>query len=172
MSLRIFILATVFTSGAKASDWKIDFSRRYNPDQKVEIHVPPHPVKAPISLTETPVLFVKDVLLENDSAPEIVILNTERGFVPSTVSLEEGKAYRFHIVNVNEEQKNISFVMEAFSQHHGTYYGKIQTFTVRPEKSGIFRFSSPETAALGKMVVSPSPTQAAPSPSVRLPAAE
>lgn len=167
MSLRIFILATVFTSGAFASEWKIDFSRRYQPDQKVEIHVPPGQVTPPKRTpAEVPVQFVKDVLLENDPAHEIVILNTEKGFIPSSVNLKEGQAYRFHVVNVNEEQKNISFVMEAFKEHHSTYYGKIQSFVVKPEQSGIFRFSSPETAAIGKMVVSPK------EPEIRLPASE
>lgn len=168
MSLRIFILATVFTSGAFASEWKIDFSRRFNPDDKVEIHVPSAPPAPKVTPAEVPVKFVKDVLLENDPAPEVVILNTEKGFVPSAVTLKQGHAYRFHVVNVNEEQKNISFVMEAFQQHHATYYGQIRTFVIKPEKSGIFRFSSPETAALGKLIVSPKEEDV----NIRLPASE
>ncbi len=169
MSLRIFILATVFTSVAQASEWKIDFSRRFQPDEKVEIVFPPdrnQSRRTPASAA--PVQFVKEVLLENDPAPEIVILSTEKGFVPSSVQLKEGQAYRFHVVNVNEGQKNISFVMEPFHQHHATYNGQIRTFTIKPESSGVFRFSSPETAAMGKVVVSPKEEP----PALRMPASE
>lgn len=168
MSLRIFILATVFTSGAFASEWKIDFSRRFNPDDKVEVYVPPAQPAPKVTPAEAPVQFVKEILLENDPAPEIVILNTEKGFVPSSVTLKEGQPYRFHVVNVNEEQKNISFVMESFHQHHATYYGQIRTFVIKPEKSGIFRFSSPETAAIGRLIVSPKQEDV----NIRLPASQ
>ncbi len=168
MSLRIFILATVFTSTSFASEWKIDFSRRYKPAEKVELHVPSAPPQKSKSLTEGPVQFVKDVFLENEPAPEIVILNTEKGFIPSSISLQEGQAYRIHVVNVNEAQKNISFVMEDFKQHHATYYGQIRSFVIRPGKSGIFRFTSPETASLGQLVVAPKKAET----DLRLPASE
>lgn len=169
MSLRIFILATVFTSTSFASEWKIDFSRRYKPTEKVELHVPSGPsASKPSAVTEGPVQFVKNVILENEPAPEIVILNTERGFVPSTLSLQEGHVYRIHVVNVNEGQKNISFVMEDFKQHHATYYGQIRSFVIRPEKAGVFRFTSPETSSLGQLVVAPKKVN----PEIRLPASQ
>lgn len=170
MNLQIFILAmaTVSTSFIWAADWKIDFSRRMQPDEKVELHVPSGPAPAKPAPLELSTQFVKDVFLESDPAPEIVILNTDKGFVPSSLALKEGQAYRIHVVNVNESQKNISFVLEAFKQHHATYYGQIRSFVIRPEKSGIFRFSSPETAALGTVVVSPKSNES----DFRLPASE
>ncbi|MCB0351852.1 MAG: hypothetical protein KDD38_11765, partial [Bdellovibrionales bacterium] len=65
----------------------MDFSRRFQPEQKVEVVVPPE-TKAPpkTSLVDVPTQFVKDVFLENDPAPEVVILNTTKGFIPSSVS--------------------------------------------------------------------------------------
>ncbi|NCN40741.1 hypothetical protein GW916_05770 [bacterium] len=173
MNLRIFTLATVFTSSlaTSASEWKVDFSRRFQPEQKVEMVVPPETKVPPkTSLVEVPTQFVKNVFLENDPAPEVVILNTNKGFIPSSVSLRVGQAYRFFIVNVNPEQKNVSFVMEHFKQHHATYYGEIKSFVVKSDEEGIFRFSSPETAALGKMIVSPARTES--EPELRFPASE
>lgn len=172
MNLRIFILATVFTSSiiVSASEWKVDFSRRFQPDQKVEVVVPPKAeAQAKTSVMEVPTQFVKNVFLENDPAPEVVILNTTNGFIPSSVSLRAGQAYRFFIVNVNPEQKNVSFVMDHFKQHHATYYGEIKSFVVKPNETGIFRFSSPESAALGKMIVSPGLDS---EPELRFPASE
>jgi hypothetical protein len=68
---------------------------------------------------------------------------------------------------VNEKEKNVSFVLDSFSEHHATYYGKIKTFTIRPQKEGVFKFVSPETAAQGKLVVFP-----ASGPETRMPASE
>lgn len=156
MNLQIFTLASLFTSlfafNSFANEWKIDFSRRLPVEGKIEHSTPP---PAPIVEVEKPANFVEKVFLENDPSPEIVILNTEKGFVPATVSLIQGQPYRMHVVNVNEQQRNISFVLDAFSQHHSTYFGQIRTFVIKPEASGIFRFTSPETAAIGKIVVLP-----------------
>lgn len=84
---------------------------------------------------------------------DMVILHTEHGFVPSTVHMRKNGRYRVSVVNVDEKEKNVSFILEAFSEHHATYYGKIQTFTVEPKKEGSFSFESPETAAAGKLIV-------------------
>ena len=66
-----------------------------------------------------------------------------------------GNQYKINVVNVNEEQKNISFVMDSFSEHHATYYGKVKAFHIRPKKDGIFSFVCPETSAQGRLVVFP-----------------
>lgn len=159
MNLRIFTLASLFISGvainevASASEWKIDFSRRL--PLETPMHVSP-PAPAPkASAGEIAPTFVQKIFLENDPSPEIVILNTEKGFVPSTVSLMEGQSYKIHVVNVNEQNKNISFVLDAFSQHHATFYGQTRSFVIKPDATGVFRFSSPETSAIGKIVVMP-----------------
>jgi hypothetical protein len=84
---------------------------------------------------------------------ELVILNTAKGFIPSNLRLRKGFHYTLHVVNVNEEKKNVSFMLDAFQQHHATYFGKIKTFELDPNKEGIFEFQCPETAALGKIVI-------------------
>ncbi|MEZ4872157.1 MAG: cupredoxin domain-containing protein [Bdellovibrionales bacterium] len=92
------------------------------------------------------------------SAPlqEVVVMNTKKGFVPATVRLRQGMNYKFHVVNINEEERNVSFVMDAFSEHHATYFGNIKTFILSPKKEGVFSFQCPETSAQGKLVVYPS----------------
>lgn len=84
---------------------------------------------------------------------EIVILNTDKGFVPETVTLRKNQIYRFHIVNVNEKNKNISFKFDAFSENHNTIFGKPKTFQVQPKQEGVFSFHCPETELKGKVVI-------------------
>lgn len=87
---------------------------------------------------------------------DVVILNTEKGFLPTSLSLKEGTKYRISVVNVNEKEKNVSFIMSAFAQYHGTSYGQITTFEVTPEKEGVYTYQCPETSLEGKVVVLPS----------------
>lgn len=82
-------------------------------------------------------------------------MNTDKGFVPATVRVKSGMNYRVHVVNINEDNKNISFVMDAFSEHHATYFGSLKTFNIRPKQQGVFTFQCPETSAQGKLVVYP-----------------
>jgi hypothetical protein len=84
---------------------------------------------------------------------DIVILQTEHGFVPAIVRMRKNGRYRVSVVNVNEREKNVSFILDAFSEHHATYYGKIKSFTIEPKKEGSFSFQSPETSAEGKLIV-------------------
>jgi hypothetical protein len=99
--------------------------------------------------------FFESLFESGQMAGEIVVLNTEKGFVPSTIRVKKGLAYQIHVVNVNEKDKNVSFVLDSFSEHHATFYGKIKTFVIRPQKEGVFKFVSPETSAQGKLVVYP-----------------
>src|SRR5262249_27675801 len=99
--------------------------------------------------------FFDAVFQTADPAQEIVVLNTDKGFIPSQVRVRQGQTYKIYIVNVNESEKNVSFVLDAFSENHATYYGKIKSFTIRPQKEGIYKFMSPETSAQGKLVVAP-----------------
>lgn len=157
------------TAGAEA--WKVDLSRR--------------------TKSETPKEMAADVTADSSAAPageknffsslfdsseplqEIVVLNTDKGFVPSTVRVRLGGTYRVHVVNVNERDKNVSFVLDAFSEHHATYFGQIKTFDMTPKRTGVFRFVSPETSAQGRVVVYPAADSVSPgSPQVRAPAAE
>ena len=90
-----------------------------------------------------------------ETSKEIVILNTEEGFVPAVVQVKKGEAYKIHIVNLNMKEKNISFLMDSFTQSHNTIYGNLRTFTIEPKVEGVFSYQCPETGAQGKLVVIP-----------------
>ena len=158
MSLQIFIrgrtpiknlvllVSIAFTGFASASDWKIDFSRRK------ELQ----PSELPIQWEqkkEEPSFFDGLMNTRGQEAMDVVILNTETGFVPSQVRLLEGRNYRIHVVNVNQKDKNVSFVLDSFSEHHATYYGAVKTFTISPQKEGVYSFESPETSSRGRIIV-------------------
>ncbi len=84
---------------------------------------------------------------------EIVIMNTEKGFIPGTVHLKKGRHYKIHVVNVNDKEKNTSFVLDAFSEHHATYFGQQKSFSISPKTDGVFSFQCPETAQQGRIIV-------------------
>jgi hypothetical protein len=88
-----------------------------------------------------------------DQVQPIVILNMEKEFVPNTVRLKRNGNYRFYVANVNEKNKNVAFVLDAFNQNHGTYFGQVKVFDVKPKVNGLFTFNCPETGIQGKIVV-------------------
>lgn len=95
-----------------------------------------------------------DTIFESgEPVQEIVILNTEKGFIPSSVRVRKNGRYKVHVVNVNDKEKNVSFILDGFSEHHATFYGKLKTFTLEPKKEGVFSFQSPETSAEGRLIV-------------------
>lgn len=179
MNSQIFTPAKHFTSlilliaslAASAEEWKVDLSRRTKAETPKEMN-------ADVAVDGTAVQpanknFFSSLFDSSEPLQEVVILNTDRGFVPSTVRVRQGGTYRVHVVNVNERDKNVSFVLDAFSEHHATYFGKIKTFDMTPKRTGVFRFVSPETSAQGRVVVYPAADAASPgSPQVRAPAAE
>lgn len=128
--------------------WNVDFSRR-----KLEFNT----VTDQNALATPP---TKNLLPQNlfDSqfpAQDVVILNTENGFIPAQLQLRKGTAYKIHVVNLNEKNKNISFMMEAFAQSHNTVFGQTKTFQIIPRADGVFTYFCPETSAQGKAVVLP-----------------
>jgi hypothetical protein len=130
---------------------EIDFSRRTSemaPDT-VQLEETQTPTRGPASEKAGLTKMVSYA----EPLQEVVILNTEKGFVPSTVRLKRGQRYQFYIVNINESIKNLSFIFDAFGEHHATYYGKQTSFSVVPRKSGIFSYECPETSRMGKVVV-------------------
>lgn len=158
-------LLLVIVSVAQA-DWKVDFSRRTQETRKEDLREPAS-TDVPQAVVQTPQpTFFESLFQAGDVAQEIVVLNTEKGFVPSTIRVKKGLNYQIHIVNVNEKEKNVSFVLDSFSEHHATFYGKIKSFVIRPVKEGVYKFVSPETSAQGKLVVFPD------GPANRLPASE
>lgn len=164
------------------AEWKVDFSRRQQLSRQQDLRMPASssempqvtdgltsPMVEPTVETppeKAPPGFFESLFETHEISQEIVVLNTDKGFVPSNIRVKKGQAYQIHIVNVNEKEKNVSFVLDSFSEHHATYYGKIKTFTIKPQKEGVYRFVSPETSAQGKLVVYPS------GPENRMPASE
>lgn len=159
----IFVGIMLFSVGSTA-DWNVDFSRRAVESRR------PASAETPAPGVPQKSIFEK-VFVSSEPSQELVILNTERGFIPSSINVKEGVQYKVHVVNVNKNIKNVSFVMDAFSEHHATYYGKIKTFHIHPKRTGVYTFVSPETSAQGRLVVHP---QMAPQMNVdqRIPASE
>lgn len=155
------LAAWLLAAPAAQAEWSIDLSRRTNQMRREEVR----------STSEAPEQkSLLDVVFDaGETSHELVILNTDRGFVPATVRVREGLQYKIHVVNVNEQDRNVSFVMDAFSEHHATYYGKIRTFVIRPKKEGIYTFQSPETSAQGRLIVFP-PLKSEDPSTVRAPA--
>lgn len=156
----VVILATSYWASA---EWKVDFSRRASEMDKYQ-------VQSNATMTDKSQGFVDSLFKKVVPTEEVVILNTAQGFVPSTIRVRAGVQYRFIVVNVNETARNISFVMDAFAEHHSTYYGKLKSFYVSPKKAGIYSFVSPETSAQGRLIVQPSGNSSAPSVEMRMPA--
>jgi hypothetical protein len=159
-----FLLLSIFCFSTIAqAEWAIDFSRRAKDLGREEL-------KRPSANPEDPGLL-DSIFTSGEPLQEVVVLNTEQGFVPSTIRARVGSHYKLHIVNVNEREKNVSFVLDAFSEHHATYFGKIKSIIITPKKDGIFSFQSPETSAQGRLIVFPSSKpEAEPPPELRAPA--
>lgn len=84
---------------------------------------------------------------------EIVILNTENGFVPSKIRVKKGEAYQVHVVNLNMKEKNVSFLMDSFAQSQNTVFGLEKTFIIEPQVEGVYSYQCPETGIQGQLVV-------------------
>ncbi len=195
----VFIAASSVTITVKA-DWTVDFSRRskavrendlndaaighaeFNP---IDTSRQPASISSPTIMNPTvpaedigkkaePSKGMFDQLFDAKAEPvqEIVILNTEKGFVPNTVRVRKNSRYKITVVNVNEKEKNISFILDGFAEHHATYFGKVKTFSLTPNKEGVFSFQSPETAAEGKLVVYAPPINVRETTTVRAPASD
>jgi plastocyanin len=159
--LGLFVLVTLSGSLGRA-DWDLDFSRRRAatqgaPTPAVEVHRDDD-MRSSVNGS------VQDVMKSVDGSnsmqvsaadQEIVILNTDKGFVPATVRVRQGGHYLVHVVNINDKEKNVSFMLDAFSENHGTFYGQVKTFQISPQKDGVFSFQCPETSIQGKLVVFP-----------------
>ena len=165
---KLCLLLLLSVSFAHAEGWKIDFSRRTKDLPKEDLQRMEIGSDASSSRKED-VTMLEAIIPAGEPMQEVVILNTDKGFVPATIRVRQGLNYKINIVNVNEKEKNVSFVLDSFSEHHATYYGKIKSFMIRPKQEGIFTFNSPETSAQGKIVVYPSGPSGASVP-VRVPA--
>src|SRR5262245_46937283 len=155
---RVAAILITLTATTVQADWKVDLSRRTQETRTQDLREPASselPIDIAPSQQQKQPGFFESLFIPSDIAQEIVVLNTDKGFVPSTIRVKKGLNYQIHVVNVNEKEKNVSFVLDSFSEHHATFFGKIKTFVIRPQKEGVFRFNSPETSATGKLVVFP-----------------
>lgn len=145
------VIAFLFLGQTGAMAWQVDLSRRQTDFTRVS-----NESRLPASLTESrPLGLVEKVVEPARPSQDIVIMNTEKGFVPDAIHLRKGVSYRIHVVNVNENQRNVSFVLDAFSEHHNTLFGRTKTFTLTPQTDGVFSYQCPETAMQGRLVVLP-----------------
>lgn len=162
-----FIILLFLFSSVVQAEWMVDFSRRQK--DLVELEKQQEVYKEEKK-------SVLDMVTDRQAPmQDLVIINTLKGFHPQRVQVKQGQRYRVHVVNVNKENKNISFMMDAFSQHHGTYFGEEVVFEIEPRKEGLFDFQCPETDAKGQFVVysSDSPIESPlESISIRRPASE
>ena len=96
------ILCLMFSSLSQA-EWNVDFSRRTKEIRKNEY-------TAPGNKQQKQSMF-DFVFSTGEPIQEVVVLNTSKGFVPSTLRVKQGGNYKIHVVNVNEKDKNVSFVL-------------------------------------------------------------
>lgn len=98
-------------------------------------------------------LAIRNAVQPVEPTKEIVILNTETGFIPDKVSVKKGVAYKVHIVNLNMKEKNVSFIMDSFTQSHNTVYGLMRSFNIEPQVEGVYSYQCPETGIQGQLIV-------------------
>ncbi len=145
---RISLFSLAFFSQVSVRAWEVDLTRRQK-DLKT--------MRLPASIvdqTQKPGDGLVNSFFESmDPTQEVVILNTDKGFIPGTLHLKKGRTYKVIVVNVNSSEKNTSFVLDAFSEHHATYFGEQKTFSISPKADGVFSFQCPETAQQGRIIV-------------------
>lgn len=162
--MRSFLFTFSFFAQVKvhAGDWTIDLSRRqtdFNRIQNTRMPASNIPLKSAEAAADKNdselVSALKNAVNPIVPSKDIVIIQNETGFVPSHLSLKKGEVYQIHIVNLNSKEKNVSFLMDSFSQSHNTVYGVTKSFTIQPKVEGIFSYQSPETGFSGQVVVVP-----------------
>ncbi|OFZ30396.1 MAG: hypothetical protein A2622_08275 [Bdellovibrionales bacterium RIFCSPHIGHO2_01_FULL_40_29] len=160
---RGFLFSFCFFAQVTVHAWEIDLSRRQTKPTQIEnVRMPASQslnVKNVEKTTDQEIMeALKNVVNPADISREIVIVNTDAGFVPDTVQVKKGEAYKIHVVNLNMKEKNTSFLMDSFTQSHNTMYGNLKTFVIEPKVEGVFSYQCPETGVHGKLVVVPDVT--------------
>ena len=156
---RGFLFSFFFFAQVKIHAWEIDLSRRQTEPTKIENQRMPASnasAKKVEKSTDAEIMeALKNVVSTVDISKDIVIVNTDSGFIPDVVQVKKGEAYKIHIVNLNMREKNTSFLMDSFTQSHNTMYGNLKTFVIEPKVEGVFSYQCPETGVQGKLVVVP-----------------
>lgn len=158
----LFLFVLSFFIQLKVHAWEVDMSRRKDDFQRMQnIRMPASVVSVDPTINKenedkasTEIIeAIKRAVSVVEPAKDIVIAQTESGFVPDTINLQKGQVYQIHIVNLNSKEKNVSFLMDSFSQSHNTVFGNMKTFKINPNVEGVFSYQSPETGASGKIIV-------------------
>lgn len=152
---RVLVLAFMLFCVPMHAGWDVDFSRRSQGQSAAPMSIDATEKLGPSAVPVAEKNIFDRVFDSVVPTQDVVILHTEQGFIPSTVRVKEGAQYRIYVVNVNEKARNVSFVLDSFSEHHATFYGQIKSFYIQPKKDGVFTFISPETSAQGRLVVHP-----------------
>lgn len=170
VALLVVSFLVPFLGHVKVHAWEVDFSRRAADLQKQRqpASVPvesPRVVTPPVSREEGVAVsdaagplqavqgWIGGILETTGPKQEFVVLHTDKGFVPSVLRVRRGQTVEIHVVNIDREAKNISFVLEAFQENHGTFYGLNRSFSITPKVEGVFPFVSPETGRRGQLIV-------------------
>ncbi len=182
----LIVLAIIFAGLPAFAGWTIDFSRRESQmrswvsDSNLNNSQTSQGQDESMAQNASGANFLDGVVDTTLPTQDIVILNTDQGFIPSKVRVREGQQYRIVVVNVNKKERNASFIMDAFNEHDATFYGKLKSFYIHPKKDGVYSYESPETSMQGELIVYPansnpqmSPTHLVPiSLDARAPASE
>lgn len=156
--LRLAVFFTFFFTNIKVKAWDIDFSKRQVDFTSVKDERIPASQNTVETATEneaadTAIDMIASALKPIEPSQEVIIMQTAQGFVPDKIQLTKGVTYRFHIVNLDPQFKNTSFLFDAFSQSHNTVYGQPKSFVVTPRAEGLFSYQSPETSRQGQVVI-------------------
>lgn len=146
--IRIWLFCLSFFVQVTVHAWNVDLSRRQKDLKSMEL--PATIVDSQPSNNQNNFGHFFEAV---EPTQDIVIMNTDKGFVPSIIRLRKGQSYRIFVVNVNGKEKNASFILDSFSEHHATYFGEQKSFMISPKMDGIFSFQCPEAATQGKIIV-------------------
>lgn len=159
---KVTLFTLFYLIQVKVHAWEVDLTRRQVDFQRIQnVRMPASVVSVDPNINTNSddktslevVEAIKRAVAPIEAAKDIVIVQTETGFVPDSINLQKGQVYQIHIVNLNHKEKNVSFLMDSFSQSHNTVYGNMKAFKISPNIEGVFSYQSPETGATGKVVV-------------------
>ena len=160
--MKTMLFAFFFFAHLKShAGWSIDLTRRqvdFNriTDQRMpasQLKQPPVATSGMANPSNEVVEAIKNIVNPIVPSQDIVIVQNENGFVPSTIQLKKDEVYQIYILNLNSKEKNTSFLLESFDQSHATFFGVMKSFKINPKMDGVFSYQSPETGAEGKIVV-------------------
>ncbi len=149
------VFAVLFLLSHVASALEIDFSKRAKDIERLKSEIRAPASDMAVQIQESVPNLSSLTYSFTEPAAEIVMIETADGFIPSSISLKQGQSYKIHIVNINADKKNLSFVLDAFSQHHAIYFNQPQKIELSPKVEGVFDFECPETGHKGQFVVVP-----------------